>query len=541
MDNTVIRRICKILMFVISGCLCLFAVSMLVASFVAIEEWVYGTLGFAVGVMWIWCVFAHLSRIGVLRDGTREVLAIMVVCLTIQLFLIFLLPSLGQNGMAAAWDSRAALRAIQSGKMCFTHNVRNQYWCNYEIILSALGVVFKPSISVGQILNALCCVAVIYPLFRLSEPIGGRGGARFVAFLVGLSPAIMLYSTMLTGEFLSATLLFYGFYFLSNALRCGESRTAVLPAIISGGLVGLSHLFKSITILYTGALVVVLLLAWLERMESSRAWRLCCIGVVVVVSSLTIRMVGQEALAAVVHEPQLVDASDKSSPLLYELVLGLNVSTDGIYSGDLATKFMGMDEPQRKKFVASVIKRDWRKYPGLMARKFVNLHGSHLRPGGSVSSFTLTFRDWPLVKNGKNITPSWVRPFTDCGTMLFRLVFVLGAIGMFMCRKRSQEFNMPGLFAVLVVLAFAFIEQLIEGHGRYKTAIYPFYFMVVPYACVWFKRDNSVYVHIRELVRRIQVSWRSRLSCKTGDGGMNVAKMSSCGTMGTGSRGTHER
>lgn len=486
------------------ACTCLFAAAMLVASLVVISDWLGGMIGFAVFVILVWGLLEYFSRVGVLRGWKSEAFVIMALSLFVQLILLGLLPSMGQNGMAAAWDSRAALRAIQAGKICFTHNVRNQYWCNYEILLSALASVFRPKLYIGQALNALCCAAVILPLFRLSNRVAGRRVARFSSLLVGFSPAVMLYSTMLTSEFLSAALMFYGFFFLCEAMCAMDFRSALLPAMLCGGFVGLSHLFKSITVLFMASLLFVFLEAWLRRPGKANALRLAVLGVSVVVSCLAVRMVGQTSFATFVHEPRLVEASGQSSPLLYELVLGLNVHTDGIYSGDLARKFMGLDEAQRRRFAADVIKRDWRKYPGLMVRKFLNLHGSHLRPGGAVSSFTLSFRDWPLVKGGRNFTPHWVRPFTDCGTMLFRFVFLIGALGLFASRKRGFESHMPGLFSAVLVLGFAVVEQLIEGHGRYKTAIYPFYFMVVPYICVWFEKDNPLYARIAGVVGGIR-------------------------------------
>ena len=501
--NSVIR-IKNLVTMLVLVCTCLFAAAMQAASIAVMSDWFGGMLGFAVAVMSLWCILGYLSRIGVLKSSTAEAFAIMGLCLAVQLLLIGMLPAMRQNGMAAAWDSRAALRAIQSGKICFTHNVRHQYWCNYEILLSALGNVFSPKLSVGQTLNALFCASVVFPLFKLSERVAGRGIARFASLLIGFSPAVMLYSTMLTSEFISAALLFYGFYFLCDFLRRTDFRQAACPALLSGIFVGLSHLFKPITVLFMAALALVLFVAWLRCPRRTEALRIFILGIVVFVSSLAVRTVGQSSFAAFVDEPKIIDACDQSSTLLYELVLGLNVPTDGIYSSDLAMKFVGMDEAQRRRFAADVVKRDWRKYPGLMVRKFLNLHGSHLRPGGAVASFALSFRDWPLVRGGQTFMPSWVRPFTDSGTMLFRFAFLLGAVGLLVFRKREADVFVPGLFSAALVLAFAAVEQLIEGHGRYKVAIYPFYFMVVPYACVWFKRDNPVYVRIGELVRKIR-------------------------------------
>ena len=63
---------------------------------------------------------------------------------------------------------------------------------------------------------------------------------------------------------------------------------------------------------------------------------------------------------------------------------------------------------------------------------------------------------------------------------------------------------------MLIVLLFAVVEQLIEGHGRYKTAIYPFYFMVLPYMCVWFERDNPVYVRLVRWVNVLVLKLKGR-------------------------------
>ena len=195
----------------------------------------------------------------------------------------------------------------------------------------------------------------------------------------------------------------------------------------------------------------------------------------------------------------MASAVDKSSPYMYEFILGLNLESEGMYSGALARKFLDMSEEQRTDFFKATIKKDWKRYPGLMVRKFRNIHGANTYHHGSVSTFTSVFKD----AKGRLHTPSWIRPLADSATVFFKLLFLLGAVGLMCSINRGGQFIAPGLFSTSLVLAFAVVEQLIEGHGRYKTAIYPFYFMTIPYICVWLDRDNPVYMHIGGLVRRL--------------------------------------
>jgi hypothetical protein len=69
-----------------------------------------------------------------------------------------------------------------------------------------------------------------------------------------------------------------------------------------------------------------------------------------------------------------------SALLVYELLIGLDVKHDGRFSADFIEKVRSWDDVERMRQLRAAVRRDWRKYPKLMVRKFCNVHGSHCRP-----------------------------------------------------------------------------------------------------------------------------------------------------------------
>ena len=80
-----------------------------------------------------------------------------------------------------------------------------------------------------------------------------------------------------------------------------------------------------------------------------------------------------------------------------------------------------------------------------------------------------------------NSMPSWVIPLTHSETLVNRILFLLGVGGLAFAVIKKPIAIRGGVFFAAVVLEFVLIEQLIECHGRYKTALYPYFFMSIPY------------------------------------------------------------
>lgn len=496
------ERVSRLLVWCVALGVIAFSSLMLLASIAVMESPWIGVCMYGLLILLVMIVLEGADRMLSVSFHKWEIWLLMGFVFAVHWGFIRILPALGQQPMAVAFDARTALRCLEAGKICFLHDVRNQYWCNYEIVLSTLGVITGGGLVVGQLMNAFCCVCILWPMFVLAESIGGRRVARLTVLTMGLSPALIMYSKLLSGEFLSAALLFVAMCFCLKASRnAGENwRASVAMIALGGAALGLSNLFKTIAIIF----IVAYILFVVAVMHNQHGCRAVCqaLGAVltlVLVCNMVYR-VGQRAFVAVASEPRLLTAQEESSTLLYELVLGSNLETDGMFCGKLAREFLALKPERRWEFAKSRFVRDWKHYPRLMVRKFMLMHGSHNAPHGAVSNFFLAFRDAATM--GRAYPPTWSGPLSDSGTMFFRVLFLLGTLGFVLSLRQSERVWLPGLFSFLIVLEFAVVEQLIEGHGRYKTSVYPFYFMAIPY-CHFLVRHISGLLKGKLLVRAI--------------------------------------
>lgn len=440
-----------------------------------------GMVLYGAAILGIWSIIECFSRRHPSWSARAEMFFLVSFCLSVYVFFIGLLPAMGQVPGAMTFDPAQVLRSIEAGRICYFHDIRNQGWCNYEILMSILGSVFNGHQQFGEVFQALCCAIALMPLFCLAERVAGRRVARFTVLLAGLSPTIVMYSTVLTSEIISSSLMVFAAYcFLEVFVGKHSTIDIVLMMFVGGVLLALSDLFKVIAIVFVVAAAVLLVVGALRSGNRGFVVRLMVASLVFYPSYRLVRHVGQTALSALADAPQKTIPDKKSSALLYELVLGLNIENEGFYSGKLAHDFVAMPVEKQQEFARETFCRDWKKYPMLMIRKFRNIHGSNNYHHGAVSTFSNVFKD----KSGMWHVPRWIWPLTDSGTMFFKVVFLLGCIGLLLSASRSFVDLAPGVFSISIVLCFAVIEQLIEGHGRYKMSIYPFYFLIVPYAFV---------------------------------------------------------
>ncbi len=84
----------------------------------------------------------------------------------------------------------------------------------------------------------------------------------------------------------------------------------------------------------------------------------------------------------------------------------------------------------------------------LMVRKFKNIHATHNGHHGAVNTFKSLFKD----EKGRWHFPSWVYPLSDYGSLLFKVLFLFGTIGLLMSLRRPIDYWAPGVFSALMVL-----------------------------------------------------------------------------------------
>ncbi len=391
----------------------------------------------------------------------------------------------GYLHMRMSSDFLQVQKCLQSSNIVVLHQPIFSYWCNHELLLSILGKIFGPHLQVAQYLNALCCVGVLFPVFKLVEQVSGRRIATFVAFLVGAYPTNYLYSTLLTSEYLCAFFLIWAFFFLVKADQCsGDWKSSVYWLALCGLNLGLAQITKPfVPVFLASALVMLLVLS--PRIRARETYRrLAGFLILVVVFAAVSKSV--QGFYSRIAEPQKVCA--EGGNLKQTLVKGLDLEGRGRCSVANAKLVKSMSEKETSEYLAMAIKRDFKEYPVLFAEKFDRVHASEQ---GIMDWFSVS------VKARMRVLPQWLNRLVGNYYLLFRVLFFLGALGFCCTALSSRARLMPGLLSAVFVSGFAVLLMIVEAHGRYRTPMYPFAFVMLAYIDVWLTRDNPVYRRIQ--------------------------------------------
>ena len=417
------------------------------------------------------------SRGGFLGRHPVAVMAVFFLCM--HAMVIQLVN--GYLHMRMSSDFWNVQQCLQSRNIIVVHPPIFSYWCNHELLLSILGKVFGPHLQVAQYLNALCCVGILFPVFKLSEQVSGRRIAIFVTFFLGAYPTNYLYSTLLTSEYLCAFFLIWAFFFLVQAWQCrGGWKHSVYWLALCGASLGLAQITKPfVPVFLASVLVLLLVLSRRIRARETYHWLLGFLILVVVFLSFFKSVQGFYSRIA---EPQKVCA--EGGNLKQTLVKGLDLEGRGRCSVANAKLVKSMSEKETSEYLIRAIKRDFREYPLLFAEKFDRVHASEQ---GIMDWFSVSVRSrWRVV-------PHWLQRLVGNYYMLFRVLFFLGALG-FCCTPLSSRKRLaPGVFSAAFVSGFAILLLIVEAHGRYRTPLYPFAFVMLAYIDTWLAKDNPVY------------------------------------------------
>ena len=270
---------------------------------------------------------------------------------------------------------------------------------------------------------------------------------------------------------MAVTLLFYAAYFSWITFPYDEMKVGSAVAKLGGIgiLLGVSHLFKPISILYIAAVAFACLVIN-GAFRLRRSGRITIAICLILLSFMGSRTIGQAVLNLAVKPEH------RNLPMVLSdgLVKGLNVSSAGEFDPVLAKKLSQMDAKGEWKYLKEAIARDYREYPLLFVKKFFRLYGW---PGHYLYKYALALRA------GGSRMPHILIRLIKGEHVFFRIVFCIGAFGFLLTvfRRRTGGYILPGLTAILLIMVFTTLLMAFESAVRYKTSIYPFYFVMLVY------------------------------------------------------------
>ena len=380
MTNGVLSRGMRFLITAIALMGLLFAALALSASIAAIGFKFNAALSYGLAVLVIWIALEALERFGSAFFRKYEPWLIMAFFLLLYLAVMQLAPEVGQRRMP--YDSLRAQKSLESGHIAFYRPQYLYYWINYDFVLSVLGIVFSPKLIVGQILNAVCRAVTLYPIFRLSERMSGRRVARLVTLVTALSPALIVYSTTLVGDFLSAMFYLYAVYFfLVKSDWERFSANNIVLWLVVGFLFGLGYLFKTVSFLYAAALGVFIVLRLLSKCNIRVTLLLCASVFSIGLAFNTVKSIRTDMFVAAREMSGIRDDPGPSfwGGVLREMWLGLSIDTGGSYSPSRDKAFGAATKEKKVEMVKNMLVNDMKRYPQFFVYKFKRVWGSTIR------------------------------------------------------------------------------------------------------------------------------------------------------------------
>lgn len=465
-----------------------FAALLLLASVSEIGFKVSAVAGYGAAVLFVWFAFDAPDRLFGERFARYEPWIVMAAFFLAYLAFLMIAPELGQIKMP--YDAMRAQKSLEAGHFAIFRPHKFFHWVNYDCVLSALGMIFSPKLIVGQILNALCRALALYPIFRLSERVAGRRMARFVAIVVGLSPTLTLYATLLVGDYLSALFSLYAMYLFLSVRDWGKvSVPRIYLWVLIGVLAGLSYLFKSISFLFFGAFLACLLIYALESRNLRGTMVSCLALLIIALSHGTVKYARAAAYSGLQSgsKAQVEAGEDFVSGVLYEMYLGMYIPSRGGYVPARDKAFRSAPLEKKKEMVWDMFAKDAKNYPKFVVDKFRMIWGTNDDSIGSILFwFRMSCQNDCYNPRDKNHCVGWLKPLLRAEHLFFSFAFLLGAVGLFRSVGKSVDFVKTGVASLVIVLLFAAMSVLMESQGRYRTAIYPYFFLLIPYARVLF-------------------------------------------------------
>ena len=447
-----------------------------------------GFIGSAVVCMAVYLLLI-LTLTRLIRGRIKAVAFIMAVSLLLHIVAIRLTHANCVQSMFS--DFAGPQSCMLDPNVTVFHNPVAFYWCNYEFICSILGNVFGRDIIVGQLLNAICCVMVIPPVFAMSERIGGFFMACFTSLLMGTAPGLLVYGTLLTSEFIAAVFYIYFFYFMQKTFDDASVGQVLIDSAIAGLFLGLGQLFKPLFIVFACAMIAVLIVVVCCRRKAKIALLALTCSTICLVSWFSSN-VAQTCLAELA-KPNVVK-QECPTATIRTLLIGLHVESTGMWypeCGELPTTM-----PELRNLLKKNIRRDLPAYPLLFWNKF------------KIEYSNLDWSWWYDKSISPKASPAWLPVFICIFHKAFWLLFMMGAAGMMIAMfSPNRDGVLRKLLLLAVLEAFTAGVLIAEMQPRYKAAIYPIFFLVIPYARIWFAADNPLY-------RFLGSKWRGMSKCR---------------------------
>lgn len=444
------------------------AVACIATGFYLKLNGVWGLVGFSSYVAFVGGVsfWAIALRKRCLKNAKSSQLAwgMAIVAFVVQIvFIVIVRTWFGQSMIS---DFTRAQQCLESGRVMTLHHPMFKYWVNYEMILSLLGSLTVPSLWVGQLLNAVCIALSVYPIYRIADSIAGKDVGIVVSALSIFYPTNLMYGTILTQEYICAALIVWGVYLLLKAFESEAlKRVDVVNGCLAAIVLSAAELVKPVVPIVWAGLIVSLLFR--IGTFANKKWPVMCVAKLffVIFAMYIISYKSFSVLDGYLIERVSSQKCPAQSAVPWkQLLIGLDVESRGVYTTELAQGYNLSDAEARERCIAKM-KRNIGRLPHLVGEKMIRLHWSDRWAS-----------NW-FLQTLKRTSDCDLSAFAQAGFLINVFMILLSASTILCTYWKRALIDMRDVFPLVILFGFTMLIGFLEMQCRYRTSIYPVYFL----------------------------------------------------------------
>lgn len=396
---------------------------------------------------------------------TQFLILLMIVGFIIRLLWIFYVRTMPSSDFLLMYNS--AKQAV-SGDVSFLSTGYFSSWIYqlgftyYEALLIKL---FGNHISILKLFNILFSLGTSLIIFSIAKKGFNEFSARTAALLYTFYIPNIIYSSVLTNQYISTFLFFLGLYFLVV-----KGLSAKYSWIFIGLLIGLGNIMRPLGSFYLLGIGVFVLIykIWPLRKKESLNYTIKLIGICMIY--LIVQQIVSYGLifSGLSHKPL------SNQEPYWKFAVGFNYQSNGAWNlkdQNFVSKFK-LGEARNKAEISLIKERLQNKkmVAKLFVHKFTTFWGD---PDASAY--------WSM---GGHYKPSLQQSVTKYERLLFiaSCFFALGTI--FLIRKA----NLLASFLSILLGGYAAIHLMIEIQTRYRFDILPVLFILMGFGCYGFNQ-----------------------------------------------------
>jgi hypothetical protein len=407
--------------------------------------WPYVTLSLIKSVL-VWLLLIGLVRLMDKLESKRFLLVTLGSAFLLRVLWILIIQT--QPAGDGAWYHLHAISLAEGEGMVTDGRSTARLGPAWVVLLSLFYRFLGAHIFIGQAINLMLCLAIIYLAFKIAESLFDTPTAKTAAILMALWPGQIPYSGTLLSEPLFTVALLSGFYL---SLKKFAANNWPGKATLVGALYGLASLARPIALTYLPVNVLVMLLRGQSLKKTAEVTALALLGLLVVMTPWVYR--NYKAFQA------FVPTTTHSGIVLWQ---GNNpdatgIPSDGAFQPHDDVKDEVLRDSLARQEAVAFIKEDPKRFARMFFARLYRMYEVDIEVAQS------------SLQAGRPLPTALSVGYLKICNTFFNAMMPLFCVFMLLPLFRIRGFSLPSwLIVMLPVAYFALLQAVFLAQDRYK-------------------------------------------------------------------------